>query len=144
MLLFSAYLHLKQGAGTQPDILEHRLLDTRANCDIVSSPCPGYSDELSISLYLKDKPGALKPFPVEVSVTQAANLQIQKVLISFTMKGMSMGEQAHKLKLNTETGRWQGMVILPICATGRRDWHARLELVSTGVIFEAGYNFVLQ
>ena len=146
MLLVSAYLHFMQSSGKNDAaiIYEQISLTTDTDCNIVETTCEGRAEELSIDLKFGDKPSGLKAFPVVVTINNGAKKNIKTVLVNFTMKNMSMGKQYRTLIKNSETSQWEGQVILPICSTGRRDWHVTVDIISESVIFSADYEFELQ
>ena len=146
MLLLAALFHFQKSGlfEKQSHVYEQKVLAVKSDCDIIKNKCPAYGEDISVFLKLGDHPSALKAFPVQVLIEGSTNQSYQNVFVSFTMKGMSMGKHQKKLKWNKNSSRWQGMVILPICATGRRDWHVSVEVVGNDVIYDASYNFVLQ
>ena len=146
MVLFAIYLHLLQGGsdGDQSVIYEQETLKTKVGCNVVKASCPSYGKGVSVFLKLDSNPSGLKAFPVEVQIDGMAKENIQKVLVSFKMKNMTMGKLNHKLTWNADASQWEGVAILPICSTGRRDWYVSVEAMGNAVIYTARYDFVLQ
>lgn len=52
--------------------------------------------------------------------------------VSFTMEGMDMGQIAYRFSpVENQQNQWQTQAILPICATGRRDWVLQIQSAQT-------------
>lgn len=144
--LLAAYLHFQQNGLFQKklDVYEQISLLSKSGCDVTRTPCPAFDGNISILLTLGDMPVGLKSFPVDVLIEGLNQYEVKKVIVSFAMKNMFMGKQQKTLKWNAAVKKWQGMAILPICSTGRRDWYVTVEVIVDGIIYLAGYNFTLQ
>ncbi len=144
-LLFAGYFQLLQssGDGNQSVVYEQKTLMTKSGCHVVESGCPAYGDNLDVFFKIIGNPGTLKAFPVELNIDSRSGQNIQKVFISFTMKNMSMGKQQFKLSQDKKTSKWTGKVILPICSTGRKDWHIRVDILDASIIYVAGFNVAI-
>ena len=91
--------------------------------------CPGLSHGCSVELAGREvslgSDGAirtLKPFGLWV---RAANAN--KVEARFTMEGMDMGFNLYALHPD-QAGIFRATVTLPVCVTGRRDWHLTVDV----------------
>jgi hypothetical protein len=67
-------------------------------------------------------PSPLAPFELRVAAPSA-----RKVYAELAMVGMEMDANRYKL-VKGDDGLWRGKVILPVCASGRRDWMLTLEV----------------
>ncbi len=146
MLLIAFFLQLRQGyfAGDRHhEVYEQYRLIVDAACDISQSACSASREGIHVLLALQDRPSALKAFPVQVQIDGVQNPQHIDVRLIFSMQAMDMGDLQQKLQFNTETGAWSGMVILPICTSGRSDWLARVEVIAQKKIYTADYGFTL-
>jgi hypothetical protein len=71
----------------------------------------------------------MQELAVRVAIRPAA--PTSTVAVSFSMPGMTMGENRSKLRA-TAPGTYEGKAVLVRCATGRRDWIADVELAAAG------------
>jgi len=131
------------GDDKRPVYQEH-VLKTDAGCDVARQPCTARLDKVAIVLTFSEQPSGLKVFPVQVSIKGLKQPQTAKLSLTFSMKGMDMGQVRQLLKWNKEKQYWQGQSILPICSTGRRDWRVSLELMSDKTIYLADFSFVVK
>jgi hypothetical protein len=74
--------------------------------------------DTSYRIQMNQQPQKLLPFNVRVTG------KAKTVEISLTMKDMDMGVNRYQLTPNSDYNQWQGMMILPACVSGRRDWLA--------------------
>ena len=75
----------------------------------------------------------LKPFNVTVEFNNSSDFNVDKIFVDFKMKNMNMGINRFSLKndySDTKNSKWFGIVLLPICVTGRADWIASFEVTT--------------
>jgi hypothetical protein len=70
-----------------------------------------------MALRFSESPRALRPFAMEVDATRAV-----AVMADFTMSGMDMLPNRYALARGAD-GHWRATVVLPVCISGRADWH---------------------
>lgn len=85
------------------------------------TPVEGCGDQ-NLHVVLASQPAVLKPFGVDVAMAGA-----HAINVSFAMDGMEMGLNRYRL-LQKPDGRWHGDITLPVCAQGRSDWVARVDV----------------
>jgi hypothetical protein len=109
-------------------------------CDIQRG-CEVADAALSILVRFATPPRALKPFSIELRA--AGKERIETVMLTFLMKGMDMGLNRYRMLGDARSG-WRAEVILPICVSGRSDWLAEFELVTSSRRILLRVPFVLQ
>ena len=63
----------------------------------------------------------------------SSDFNVDKIFVDFKMKNMNMGINRFSLKndySDTKNSKWFGIVLLPICVTGRADWIASFEVTT--------------
>lgn len=87
-----------------------------------------------IAVFTDVPPGGLRPFRLTVEAGEA-----REVRAEFVMTGMAMGINRYRLQ-PVGAGRFQARLVLPVCATGRRDWilWVTVDGRRVGFAFEAG------
>lgn len=103
-----------------------------AACDLGATPCalalPGGGE---VKLELAPRPLlAMKDLAVRVDLGANAPERAE-VSVSFSMRGMSMGENRSRLA-RTGRGRFEGKAVIVRCSSGRREWVADVEVASPG------------
>jgi hypothetical protein len=103
-----------------------------AACDLGAGPCaaalPGGGE---VRLELGPRPlRTMADLAVRVELA-AAQPDPAAVSVSFSMRGMSMGENRSRLA-RTAPGRWEGKAVLVRCSSGRREWLADVEVAAAG------------
>lgn len=106
------------------------ILRADPTCTPVGGSCTVSDGKMSITLDLEAGVQPLTSFPVRVSLTGQAVAGVDRVAVRFTMADMEMGINRFGLVRRLD-GVWQGQALLPVCATGRRDWRASVEVGST-------------
>jgi len=146
MLFIAFFLQLREGRFSGEDNYvsyeQYRLNGNKA-CVISEKGCSRSLDDVRLTLSFMQRPSALIAFPVQIRLDGLPDSEEAHVNLVFTMKGMDMGEQKQKLLLDKPSGNWLGKVILPICTSGRSDWHAKVEVISQQKIYLAEYDFEL-
>jgi hypothetical protein len=102
-------------------------------CDVGSAPCarslPGGGE---VRLELGPRPlAAMKELAVRVDLDAGAAGDRSTVSVSFSMPGMSMGENRSRLA-PSGAGRFEGKAVLVRCPSGGRAWLADVEVASPG------------
>lgn len=147
MMGIAWFLSLRDGrfAGDVNDVVYEQIrLQGDPQCDVITSSCPKHGDGIRLSLALLDKPSGLRPFQVQVGVEASEPLKVKQVKLIFSMSDMQMGDLKQSLTQNTESGKWTGQAILPICTSGRSDWQVQVEMIIEKRIFLAEYAFKLE
>ena len=98
----------------------------------INLPCPnpamGCTARLGNRVVTFGLAGALKPLqPFHVWVKAA---DADKVQASFTMVGMNMGFNLHRLHPDAD-GVFRAQITLPACISGRRDWVMSVDIDNT-------------
>jgi len=112
-----------------------RILGEAVDCLLSESACKvaGYT------LEFKDRP--IRPLtPIKVEMQTAAN--VSSVILDLEMLDMDMGVNRFKLVQEAE-GIWKGEIMIPVCATGRRDWVANMLIESEQGNGKVVYSFVV-
>jgi hypothetical protein len=118
-------LKLRRGGGASA---------AAAGCDLGSGPCarplPGGGE---VRLELSPRPlAAMRELAVRVELGPGtAGADAAGVSVSFSMPGMSMGENRSRLA-RTGPGLYEGKAVLVRCPSGGRDWVADVEVASPG------------
>jgi hypothetical protein len=72
------------------------------------------------------------------------NEMIEQVIVDFKMVGMDMGLNRFKLSSDVdEKGNvyYEGEGILPVCVSGRVDWSANTQIITTHKLYQATFEF---
>ena len=113
-----------------------RILGEAVDCLLSESACKvaGYT------LEFKDRPiRPLTPIKVEMQTVAA----VSSVVLDLEMLDMDMGVNRFKLAQEAE-GIWKGEIMIPVCATGRRDWVANMLIESEQGNEKVVYSFIVQ
>lgn len=140
------FLQLREGrfsSGTEYESYDQYRLVNDRQCDITATDCNSAGEGIQLKLAFKGHPGALQAFPAQIAIDGLTHPEKAEVWLVFTMKGMDMGEQKQKLGYDIQSGHWLGNVILPLCTSGRSDWHVKVEVMVPKKIYLAEYEFML-
>jgi len=140
------FLQLREGrfgGGSEYDSYDQYQLVSDRQCDITNSDCTSAGEGILLKFGFKERPSALQAFPVQLVIAGLNNPEGVEVRLVFTMKGMDMGEQKQKLSYDKKSNAWLGSAILPLCTSGRSDWHVKVEVMASRKIYLAGYDFML-
>ena len=146
VMVAAFYVYLDSGlqpGNVSTEVYEQVTLHTDKSCDVMSEYCKSASDAVNVELQLLGAPGALKPFPVAVKINGLKQSADARVIISFEMKGMDMGQIKHKLIRQDDSSDWGANVVLPLCTSGRSDWSANIEVIENKKIYLAEFAFEL-
>lgn len=112
------------------------LIGKSVDCLLSESPCQvsGYT------LEFKDRPiRPLTPIPVELQTAD----EISSVVLDLEMIDMDMGVNRFRLSQKAG-GTWKGNIMIPVCATGSRDWVANMLIQSEQGTGKVVFSFVVQ
>ncbi len=113
-------------------------------CDLNEQACSASIDALSVKLHFKQVVKYLTRFDVEVVTNGFKAFSIEKMSIDFNMVDMKMGINRFALKQTDKKNVWQGMAILPVCITGRKDWRVKLYLADSQSNYVAKYKLTVE
>lgn len=118
------------------------LLIVATDCNASRSQCLAKNQSLALYLKLGPPVDALEPFNVEVTIAGGEGRGADSVDIEFLMSGMDMGINRYRLEAS-ESDIWYGRAVLPVCTTGRRDWHAVVNVVAGTKRLQASFPFTV-
>ena len=84
----------------------------------------------------------LKAFPSHIRLLNIADKDVLHVSMDFVMRGMEMAVNRSDFKRKS-AGVWQTESVLPICASGRKDWLAIVRLETRQGVWQVGFEFTL-
>jgi hypothetical protein len=126
----------------QPVLL---LLETsEPDCNPVDNPCMAGDAQHTVTLHFPEDVAYLKPFKMRVTPQGFENEMIEQVIVDFKMVGMDMGLNRFKLSSDVdEKGNvyYEGEGILPVCVSGRVDWSANTQIITTHKLYQATFEF---
>jgi hypothetical protein len=112
-------------------------LDTEG-CMPVGAPCTARHGDVALTVELAERVVYLTPFAIEVRLSRLDAGGVRSVSAQFDMVGMSMGVNRIALERSAEEAqRWHAKAILPVCASGRRDWVMTVDVVSESARYRA-------
>ena len=82
----------------------------------------------------------LKPFMSQVRLSNSKAVNISRASIEFLMQGMEMAANRSVLQQQSKN-QWQAQSILPVCASGRKDWLGVVRLESQKGVWQASFRF---
>ena len=124
----------------------HSLNMLDSNCNPSKSVCAAADQDYSITLYFPEQVHYLKPFRMRVTTKGLNKLAIDAVNVEYTMVGMDMGLNRFTLKPMTDAKgqqHYEGEGILPVCVSGRVDWLANVQVITTEKVYEAEFKLVV-
>ena len=101
-------------------------LGSADGCDATGQPCTVSRDGIELRLELEKDLRPLQPFQLQLHIAGLPAQEIHEVVVDFFMDGMDMGINHYRLLPGTDG--WQGVITLPICVPGRREWRAEVEV----------------
>jgi len=102
--------------------------------------CRAVGESISATVVFGRQVRGLQPFPVQVMVDTAD--QVESVSVAFSMQGMDMGQNRYRLN-GAPMSAWTANVTLPICSSGRSDWVADFDLLVAGRHYRFQVPFVV-
>jgi hypothetical protein len=123
------------GLGNK-ELLKAEYIGEAKGCDLSESRCSVAGHSLE---FIERPVLPLKPIRVELR----SKTVIQSVILELEMQDMDMG--INRFSLNKESqGLWSGTIMIPVCATGRRDWLVNMVIATPEGSKRAVYSFVVQ
>jgi hypothetical protein len=122
VLLGYGWARFKQAEIT-PDLSQSELLGKVVDCDLSQQGCTleGYQLEF-------ERP--VKPLTL-LKARLLSEHPIDSAVLYLEMKDMDMGINRFTFR-QVGQGAWEADMIIPVCATGRRDWFASLVILADG------------
>lgn len=106
-------------------------LQIEMDCDSALRVCAARSDALDIALQLGPPVRPMQAFEIQVRSLRGPLGADARVDVQFQMRAMDMGINRYRLAIAAD-GVWRGTAILPVCASGRSDWIAQLDIRAGG------------
>lgn len=106
-----------------------RRITARIDCNLGAAPCSAPVDGGSVTLELSPRP--LRTMSDVAVRAEVAGVEPAAVSVSFSMKGMRMGENVSRLA--RRGAAWEGKAVLVRCPSGRKDWEADVSIERPGV-----------
>lgn len=107
--------------------LERRIA-ARIDCDLGAASCSSPVDGGTVTLELSPRP--LRTMSDLAVRAEVAGVEPAAVSVSFTMKGMRMGDNVSRLA--RRGAAWEGKAVLVRCPSGRKDWEAEVTIERPG------------
>ena len=144
-LLLVAGFYLR-GLVTQqtPQLAKTILLNSESTCDLNQQGCIARRADKSLELRFNSPARYLTKFAVAVKTTGFDSQPIEKMLLDFSMPGMQMGINRFALHKVNDQNDWQGVAILPVCISGRKDWRVTLYVETKQASYQVIYNLLLE
>ena len=120
------------------------LLQTDPVCDLNRQACIARDHQGWVELRFKQSVKYLTRFDIEVIALGFKNQSIEKMLVDFSMVDMQMGINRFAMTKTPKNNVWQGMAILPVCISGRRDWQVKLQFGNSELDYTAIYKLSVE
>ncbi len=134
------FIMSSKNTAKQPVLLE----SAKSDCNPVEFVCEAGNTKHAVTLQFPEKVVYLKPFKIRITTQGFENESIEKVNVDFKMVGMDMGLNRFGLRaMNDEKGNvyYEGEGILPVCVSGRVDWMANTQIITSDKFYEATFKF---
>ena len=127
----------------QDDKPQHEIEETVQNkCLSLMIGCTGKIDNVTFNLKFPSNIIYLRPFPIELNFIGDTPLLVESVRIEFRMLKMKMATNAYLLEKDDRNPTlWRGEGMLPICASGRVDWQAFVEIKVKNKTYKRMFTF---
>lgn len=119
-------------------------LKTVQACDLGKAPCKAILGNKSVTLTLQKPIRYLQKIKLTLDIDGFEKDEVVKVLVDFSMPGMQMGINRFTLKRTGVYSVWQGMAIIPVCVTGRKDWQVKVSIDSNMNHYIANYQLTVE
>lgn len=84
----------------------------------------------------------LHTFQSEIRLQNIADKDVRRVSVDYVMQGMRMA--ANRSVFNRQSAnRWQAHSVLPVCASGRKDWTAIIHVETRQGVWQTGFLFTV-
>lgn len=124
---------------------QHILLQTvKVECNPAELFCRAGDTKHVVSLHFPENVAYLKPFKMRVAIQGFDDELIEKINVDFKMVGMDMGLNRFSLTAKSDAKGnvyYEGEGILPVCVSGRVDWLANTQVITTDKFYEAAFQF---
>lgn len=145
VLLGVAGTYLRKLINLTPDRnTQGIMLVADADCDLNRQACIASLDNQSVELSVQQPVTYLTKFQIRARVVGFEKQRINKMIAAFAMPGMDMGINRFALQQTATDNAWQGMAILPVCATGRKDWRATVFIATDDSNYTAVYKLTVE
>lgn len=94
----------------------------KVDCPDLVKGCQVPFGEQQVEVRFLAAPITLQHFGLQVKVSDARH-----IAVDMAMQGMNMGQNHYVLKRIAD-GEWHGNILLPVCASGARNWLMTLEV----------------
>ena len=108
----------------------------RGECKVYPDGCSARGPEVELQLRFVDRPNAMTPAAIELR----SSTPLSSATVDFEMSGMDMGLNRYRLEAG-DRETYRAKVMLPVCVSGRRDWIARVQVVTEGRVYRAEFPF---
>lgn len=110
-----------------------------SSCDLQQGPCSTVIEGVgAVTLVIAPRPIPLvEPLTLKVEV---AIPDVRAIDVDFSGVDMNMGYNRFRLKA-TETGRYEGAGMLPVCVRSRMTWEAKIMLATERVMYVVPFRF---
>ena len=142
ILLLIAGVYLQKLLKTEPDNVIP--MQVAEGCDLATQACVAKLADKTVSLKLSQPVRYLQKITLSVTTTGFETAAIGKMLLDFSMTDMQMGINRFALNYSQAQQSWQGLAMIPVCVSGRRDWQARLYLQTAGQTYLALFNLTVE
>ncbi len=106
------------------------------DCRVYPEGCSAVGPEVELQLRFLDRPNAMTPAAIELH----SSVPLSSATVDFEMAGMDMGLNRYRLEAG-DRETYRAKVMLPVCVSGRRDWIARVQVVTEGRVYRAEFPF---
>ena len=104
--------------------------------------CVAKIDEVEMTWFVENPIHYLKPFTNKIQFRNISESDVSRVTIEFVMQGMEMAVNRSEFTQQSND-QWQAQSILPICASGRKDWLAIVSVETKQGKWQSSFQFFL-
>lgn len=128
--------------GQQQPLSQTAVSVGQIKCDPITKNCVAKVDGGELQWFVDGPIHYLKPFTSKIQLRNIAASDVLNVSVEFAMKDMQM---AANRSVFTQQAKdiWQAQSLLPICASGRKDWLATVRLETKQGIWQSGFEFIV-
>ena len=108
------------------DAADVTTIQTNIDCDLNKQPCKTAIGNQTIEIEFSRPVNYLEKFNIKAHLTGFEH--VETVVVDFNMRDMQMGINRFELNKGSIADSWQGMAILPVCVSGRKDWLVKVLL----------------
>lgn len=111
-------------------------------CEPLKKDCIAKVGDGELLWFIESPIHYLKPFQSKIQFNNISANEIIHVSVEFVMQGMRMAANRSVFSQQSKD-IWQAQSVLPICASGRKDWLAIVRLETKQGVWQSGFEFVL-